>query len=277
MLAIATLLLSLLAFACGQPILTGYAHSVNLTNGLSDGSNRVASYYVLYYTVAGSSIHLGIVADTGYPTGWAAFGISTDTGAMVGSDAVIGWNDAQGVALAEDFTLKNTFPPNTPCVGVCPDSSQSGCSNQVTAVSGRRDGNYLVVEYTRPLAASDTCDNAIVLDQPTNVVYSVGAVAGSATWPYNPRQHILRTDTVGVDLLNVITFTASVATTGAQPTEATTTGGASGTTGSVTGTTGAHVTTGVTPATTGASDSSSEVFVFSLTGLLIALMMTFGV
>jgi len=183
--------------ALGQPpVLTGYPNMWNVSNNLtSDGITPVFKYYVIYYEVVQPTLRVGIVCDTTTTTGWCGFGLGAADGTMSpGSDVVVGWVDGSNVATVIDFIITGRFPPTEDCSGaVCPDSTQTGCGNNATLVKGFRSGTYLVLEYTRPIIAADSCDKAIPLNNDTFVIFSTGDVVGT-NFPFNMQKHLVRTN-----------------------------------------------------------------------------------
>jgi hypothetical protein len=186
---------------------------------------------------------------------------------------------------ATDFVLGARLAPSVAICsnsgGACPDvgntipgeltqfvdvsiNSKSDCVNDVVVVNGRRSGNYLIVEYTRPLAANDNCDMEItlgvsfilfhrilystertdchpLLQKEMNAIYAVGP-NNTAQFPYNIRKHTLKAR--GASNPYKITFNIPITTRSIETT---------GTTGATPKTTG---TTGDTPRTTGTTEAA---------------------
>jgi len=247
---------------CAQPALTGYDQFVNLT--LYDQVNFQTStlFYGLYYSIRLNSIDIGVVCDvsTESPIGWCGFGISL-SGMMFGangeiSDAVIGYVDDNGVFSIGDFVIKGRNPPFscqfTP--SVCLDTfGGSNCTNNVVSRSGRRQGNYLIMEFTRPLAASDSCDVAINFSS-NFIIYVIGNAADTGTFPDTIISHDQRAfANTALTFIPPATTgsggvtTGAVVTSGVAMTTRALTSGVDATTGVV-----PAVTTGALPLTTGA-------------------------
>jgi len=289
MLLVGWILFGIIIGINGQaPELVGYHYTVNLTDTLISVADLTPapSYFQLYYSVEGSVIHFGLVADTLAPNGWVGFGISP-TGQMQGSDAAVIMTNATG-AYVEDFILITTLTPGYPCDRApCPDLSQTSCTNSFSSIKGYRQGNFTVAEWTRSLTKADGCDLTIQTDVAVWVVYAVGKLGTTYPWPYNLLKHDSYVDTYSNN--NQLVFNSTVPQpTATQPlsstgtthvvTQASTTGAAS--TGMVTATTtGMRATTGhasVTSSNQNSGDTSSSL-VYSLTALLLAVMMlSFG-
>jgi len=237
-------LLSFSLYSCsnGQPQLTGYENMVNLTNEMSpDGVTSVPTYYVYYYTVNETVLQVGTVCDS--PGGWCAFGFSPD-GTMPGSDVGVGYVDTGNNGFTLDFTIGNRFPPVSPCdvtSRVCPDTSGTGCANNLAMKSASRQGNYLIFEYSRPTKASDTCDREVMINTPIPVIFSLGNVVTGASFPFNMIKHAVRTNTINGSYF--MQFNTAPSTSGSN----------SGTTGKPSG-----ETTGKSSATTSVRSSTTH-------------------
>jgi len=183
------------------PVLTGFANSVSFTNEQTNGLTAVPTYYQLYYTVNPTTISFGIVADTGVDgwvsLGWSVSGNMTTNGTI--SDAVLAWVNAEGTGYVTDFDITGRNPPTIVNCGtlgaVCPDTTQVGCADQTSAISATRIGNYITVQFTRPLIASDVCDIAIKPNMPQFIIYAVGPVISGGVWPYIAQYHTAHTIT----------------------------------------------------------------------------------
>lgn len=60
------------------------------------------------------------------------------------------------------------------------------CTNNAANVTGFRDGEYIVLEFTRPLIASDTCDRPV-----SNTLYVLVAW-GNGHVPNTIQEHLSR-------------------------------------------------------------------------------------
>jgi len=78
------------------------------------------------------------------------------------------------------------------------------CADNLNTVSGSRMGDYLVLEFSRPLIASDQCDIAIIPNMPIDVIYALGPITGSGTWPYKIQFHTAH----GTNTSHPLTFIA---------------------------------------------------------------------
>jgi len=195
-------LFSLCRTSQAQPDLSSlYDYTVNLTAKTLDANGLDPHYYVLYYSVRSTSLHVGIVC-YGSPSYWCAFGISTD-GNMIGSVATIGWVDpATSVTHVEGFLLGGqNAPDQTTCTQntgslVCPaDSKTPNCSSHISNISGSRSGDYQTIEFVRPLTKQDSCDLAIALAN-QNIIWAIGTTCVfslcGVSWPYNINKHLWR-------------------------------------------------------------------------------------
>jgi len=182
------------------PVLSGYAYSTNLVNNFTNGLTPVSLYLDLYYTINPTgTISIGLVGNTGVD-GWLGFGWSVSgnmtTNGQV-SDAVLAYVDGVGNVDITDFDITGRNPPSiTNCAttgAVCPDVGQAGCADQVTNKMASRNGVYLTVQFTRPLAASDVCDIAIVPNGKQDIIFAIGPVTSGGVWPYSAQFHIAHT------------------------------------------------------------------------------------
>jgi len=259
------------AYFCGtngQPELTGYDYSFNVTDLFTpDGSAYSPQYYVVYYSVRAPNINIGIVCNS--PAGWCGFAISTN-GFMVGSDAAIAYVDTTPTGHILDFDLiaQNPARSATCSAAVCPDSTQSGCVNNINFISAQRSSNFLTFEYSRPLVKSDSCDVAIVPDNQTFVIFAIGTVVGSPAYPFNLNKHTYRLfaeeSTYSVIFNSKIPESTTGVATTAQPAFTT---NAPPTTSTPAATTASHPpTTGNNAPVTTAAAASSTGKPFSTTG-----------
>jgi len=226
--AVFVLVLSFVLSCFGQvPQLTGYSNIVNGTGTLLNNDFSQNNTFVIYYSVIVPDIHVGIVCETDSP-GYCAFGVST-TGQMVdfippstniASDAAVGYINSTGQAVVEDFILGGRLTSNN-CpsgIAVCADTQSTvgtTCKNNVVVVDGGRSGNYIWFEFTRPLAASDSCDVAIPFNGTAiGVLFAYGGFLNASTFPFNVDQHD------GHSPVNTfMNFTAAIST-GSIPTTA---------------------------------------------------------
>jgi len=194
-------LISIVVLSCGSaPILTGYDFNFDLSTSLSNGTSTVSNYtYTVYYSIRTGNINIGIVAqEPNIPSHWVALGFS-NTGNMTKTDAAIAWVDpASGNVSIADFWIQGKKVPSDQICqstggAVCPDSLVN-CTNNVALISGSRNGGFLVIEYSRPLAASDACDIAINPGFAMNITFSMGPVNQTLSFPYNLMKHSVRTD-----------------------------------------------------------------------------------
>jgi len=226
------LFLCVLPIIWGQPTLTGYDYNMELGNLLTDGHVSSPGTFHLYYSVRSPLIYIGFVADTRDTTGWAGFGFST-TDLMIPGDAAVGMMDVVTPRLGDFYlsgrqaSLSNVFCANG--IGaVCYDPMEKAvggltCADNLSNTSVSRVGTFLVLQYTRPIAASDFCDLAVNLTGPSNIIYAVGPTTTTYLWPFNLQYHAVRANTTFTFIATPPTSAAtSVATTMTMTTMATT-------------------------------------------------------
>lgn len=122
---------------------------------------------------------VGRISDTQY-MGFGPSGSDTAT-QMVGSDPAICILGDDTKYTAIDYYMSS----RAPCangVGVCPDVdatlSTGSATSQFSKISGERNGDIVVVRYTRPLRAVDTtADRPISTAEKTFVTWAVGPTA----------------------------------------------------------------------------------------------------
>jgi len=219
--AVATTGFSTTGAIVNPPILTGFANQIDLSGLLTDGFVSVVKYFTFYYTILGPNINIGMVCLT-VTDGWCGFGWSP-SGQMQTtpqpSDAVVCTTNPQnGQVQISDFDLIGRSAPdpvqcNTSTTNyVCPDFSRPGCTDNTFAVGGSRVGNYLTCTFSRPIAASDTCDVAITPGTPQYIIFSIGPTTGSGVFPYNIQFHTSHTN-----VTQQYNFIASTVTSSAVP------------------------------------------------------------
>mmetsp|Transcript_8361 Transcript_8361/g.26693 ORF Transcript_8361/g.26693 Transcript_8361/m.26693 type:complete len:703 (-) Transcript_8361:14-2122(-) len=145
---------------------------------------RFTDTFFVWYQLddAQSTISLELETVTTDEGGYLAFGPADPDGTsvrMTGSDvAIVGVRDGTGFAI--DYHLNRYSMCDysaTASQGACPDPTP--CTDDVTLVSSVRDGSTTRVRYTRPLAATDECDNAFAPPGSfTSVVFATGQVTG---------------------------------------------------------------------------------------------------
>jgi hypothetical protein len=98
-------------------------------------------------------------------TGWVAVGFGGSGPIMYGADILIGYVDAHGAHLYDDFA-------NTP-TGQLPDTMLGG-HNDILGGAGLQTAAGTTIEFERPLAAHDTTDQAIQSGQTRVLLASAG-------------------------------------------------------------------------------------------------------
>jgi len=216
------LFLCVLQIIWGQPALTGYDYNSELGTLLTDGHVSSPGTFHLYYSVRSPLIFIGIVADTRDTTGWAGFGFST-TDLMIPGDAAIGMMDGVIPRLGDFYlsgrvaSLNSVFCANG-IAAVCYDPLEKpqgalNCSDNLSNTSVSRVGTFLVLQYARPIAASDFCDQAVNLTGPSNIIYAVGPTTTTFGWPFNLQYHAVRANTTFTFLATPPTSAATSMTT----------------------------------------------------------------
>jgi len=245
------------------PTLNGYDHFLNLQGTLINQitTDNETNYFAIYYSVRFPDIFFGVVCDSGL--GWCGLGASY-SGIMVGqnqsipfqSDVMIGAVTSGGVLQIGDFVIRGRNSPSlcSSFPGVCLDTG-SGCTNNVVAINGSIASNfYTVIEYKRPLAASDSCDVPIIPNADNFFIYAIGDSVG-ASFPNNVQAHSIHGPSNFI-----IHIQAPISTTMGVTTQ----GVATPTTGTAANTSGIRVTTGA------AVGSTTGVAIASTTGVAIA-------
>ncbi len=109
-----------------------------------------ASKLVFQWSIVGDRL---IGAVTSPDTGWVAVGFGGEGPLMYGADIVIGYVDARGAHVEDDFA-------NTPTSHVS-DVSLGGHDDVLTS-AGRKSKAGTTIEFERPLTAYDSTDRPIV-------------------------------------------------------------------------------------------------------------------
>jgi len=206
-----------------------------------------SKYFRFYWTIdeLNGILHAAMVCQQTDP-GWCGVGWSL-LGSMIGSDAVIGSVFPGNSVIIQDYFLAQQTPPgNGTCPnGVCPDTTNNGtCINDVYNTTGRRVGQYMVLEFSRPVSTSDpvTCDLDIPISDNTQYIL---CAFGTGYAPNDINRHTDRLANASFDWQPPYTTTSFLTTAGM------TTGGLTTGVPPAVPTTGVQVTTGVVPATTG--------------------------
>jgi len=197
---------------------------------------------------------------------YCAIGINTAYAMYPGADSIIGSLGIDNqTPQVYDFVLNNNVEPaNASCPNsVCQDSNPAmgTCRDNVMNAKASRNGEYLLVEFDRPLLASDSCDKNVTLDEQSD--YFLWAMGFGIA----PSVHIH----VAAAIVPYFYWNAPIPTTGAVTTRSLTTGVTSGITSGITsgvtsgitsGVTSQAVTSGVTSAVT-SQEVTSEAIVTS--------------
>ena len=172
-LALGVLLAALLAFSLHLPqrlfaLAFAPASAHRLDGRVTPGEYRFrwsdqASGLTFQWSVAGDRL-IGAVSSP--DTGWVAVGFGGDGPLMYGADIVIGYVDARGAHVEDDFA-------NTPVTHVA-DTSLGG-HDDVLASAGLVTKEGTTIEFERPLAAHDTTDQPIKAGQTHVIVASADA------------------------------------------------------------------------------------------------------
>ncbi len=115
----------------------------------------------IYLKVEASLISIGIEAPT---TGWVGIGFDP-VSVMDQADMVIAWVDAGGKAHALDCFSTGLFGPHPP-------DTELGGTNDLIAFGGKEEGGKTVVEFQRPLKASDSVDKPIDPTKPLKIIWA---------------------------------------------------------------------------------------------------------
>eukprot|EP01118_Nematostelium_gracile_P005939 TRINITY_DN1894_c0_g1_i1.p1 TRINITY_DN1894_c0_g1~~TRINITY_DN1894_c0_g1_i1.p1 ORF type:complete len:538 (-),score=106.51 TRINITY_DN1894_c0_g1_i1:86-1666(-) len=249
-------LLLLIALCSAQPAPRKvYEKHVDLTAYTSANS-----YYHFYYNITQTHILACVIADVQDYAGYAAIGFS-DSGSMLNSDAVLGYVESNFTAFVNDFYLDGKLAPTARFCALgypstCPDTGKNlNCADNLINTFASRSAQYLLIEFERPLIASDACDIAIPLDRPVTVVFSAGPTVFRNQWPYKAQYH----STFGAYNMTFRYIPPAPVTTGVPTTGNPTTGNPT-TGGSTTG----NPTTGVP--TTGVQTTGVQTTGVSTTG-----------
>ena len=119
-----------------------------------------ASKLVFQWSIVGDRL---IGAVTSPDTGWVAIGFGGEGPLMYGADIIIGYVDAHGVHVRDDFA-------NTPVTHVA--DTELGGHDDVLGSAGLRGKDGTTIEFERPLAAHDSTDRPIVAGQMHVIVAS---------------------------------------------------------------------------------------------------------
>nr|BAK00650.1 predicted protein [Hordeum vulgare subsp. vulgare] len=264
-LSVFTVLACLLVGSRAQPILSGYAQAIDFAAHLETSVAAPFPYYfTVYFTVNDTTLYGAAVTNH---TGWVAWGISA-TGKMVvsssnPSDAIASYYDASSQTMfIKDLSLSAKSASNAvDCAtfsGVCADENVNGCTNNVQLGTHYVNGTYKVWTFTRPTAATDSCDRAVITAPTTTLlIAAAGNMNGGTTLPYSMQQHTWRTTTAIQSAFSTgpipgsmtsTTSTSSTASTATTSTSSSSTGtvSTSGSTSGTTGTTGTSTTGGGT-------------------------------
>ncbi|NLP06107.1 DOMON domain-containing protein [Candidatus Fermentibacteria bacterium] len=150
--------LALLAFAaCGSA-------EGRQSSGGSDagGPGFEKDGFTLDWEITGDSMLVSISAPT---TGWIAVGFHA-TAAMKDADILIGYVDASGAHLRDDFGTDYTrHQPDT----------ELGGSSDFSGLEGSETGGVTTLSFVLPLSSGDSRDRPPVPGQPCSVILATGS------------------------------------------------------------------------------------------------------
>jgi hypothetical protein len=172
---VTALLLSLVALAAAAaPAVDGIIAPGEYPGSASFGGGS----FVLRWRVEGRTLFMAMDAAS---AGWVAVGFGAAR-AMDQADMVFGIVSPGGEARCVDAFSDGPFGPHPP-------DAESGGKDDISAFAGRREGERVVFEFSRPLATGDGRDKDLPLSGPVSLVWAVGmdtdfdsphAAAGSA-------------------------------------------------------------------------------------------------
>jgi len=145
------------------------------------------NFFRIHWKFIGSLVNIAIVCNN--INGFCAIGWSPPIGGpMIGSDAVVG--SAFTTVNIDDYILNQQVPPaNGTCPNaVCPETLAvfgKNCSNNVNNTVGSIVNGFTILEFTRPINASDVCDRNV---EDGGIVWSMGLGAV----PLGIQQHYFR-------------------------------------------------------------------------------------
>jgi len=257
------------------PVLEGYNYSVKVTNYLSSDVNVPTMY--MYTDTAPGIARVGLVYNTYLGLNisqiWVAVGWTTSCQMLdinQPSDAVVMWMDQNNVVHLADFYLyarqvPTTISCQTTNTSICADTSKPasfGCSNNANLVySNVTDDGFVIIEFTRPLAASDMCDIPVVTGKSICMLASTGTFQDPSAdlFPDNIDKHLLHVaNPYDFNITWPIPPVSTTASTTAMPTTTGSVSGATGTTAPATTTGVLSTTAGPSSATTGSQTSGSS-------------------
>jgi len=194
-----------------EPILTGYDFELDLSDKManvtpSTSDIPVTVFFKIYWRVDDTDIHMAIVCNGSSITGtnvntYCGFGFrkSNATTGMLGSDSIAGTVTSANVVQLADLTLEGRgWGDPVTCAGsstsiICPDADRaSPCRDDAVLVGGRREDEFLVLEFSRKLSTGDTrCDVPIVPGVGIPVIFSIGLIDLTSVdpWPYSMLPH----------------------------------------------------------------------------------------
>jgi len=96
------------------------------------------------------------------------------------SDIAMGYINGTGQPNILDFAITGRNVPSLcPSQAVCPDTNDfiSGCADNIKIISGKQMSNFSILEYSRPLVASDNCDVAVNISHINYIIDVYGTLA----------------------------------------------------------------------------------------------------
>lgn len=121
----------------------------------------------IYVKVDDPIISIGMEAPT---TGWVGIGFDP-VSVMDQADMVIAWVESDGKVHALDCFSTGLFGPHPP-------DTDLGGTNDMVAFGGKEEGGRTIIEFQRPLKASDSYDKPIDPTKSLKIIWAYGETDG---------------------------------------------------------------------------------------------------
>ena len=148
-------ILALTAALALEPVMAEPRLDGRVNPGEYQSSERFENGTVIVSWTLGDS--LAWFAISAPAKGWVALGFGAES-MMQGADMAIGWVDAAGKAFVLDCFSTGPYGPHPPDI-------ELGGKDNITSFAAIEKDGITTMEFSRPMAASDTSDKPIVIGQ----------------------------------------------------------------------------------------------------------------
>ncbi len=142
---------------------TGATMDGVVTPGEYNGSKEFGGgSFTVHWKVSADTLHIAMAGET---DGWISIGLDPSDG-MEDADMIIGWVDASGPHILDEFSTGKTGPHK-------PDTELGGTSD-ILEYGGTESGGVTTIEFTRKLVTGDEYDNDFPSTGRIDIIWALG-------------------------------------------------------------------------------------------------------